>query len=109
VGDAAIRELADKIKAENIGEDFFYISNGTKSKIGESVPEFILEDLGGKSIGANDFRGKKTLVTFWSMTCPYCTNMMEELKNWHKQKGADEPNLIVFSDGEAEAHKDLEL
>jgi peroxiredoxin len=109
VGDAAIRELAEKIKTENLGRDFFYISNGNKSKIGESVPEFILEDLRGKPVGANDLQGKKTLVTFWSMTCPHCTNMMEELKNWDKQKGADEPNLIVFSDGEAEAHKDLEL
>lgn len=109
VGDAAIRELAEKIKTENLGKDFFYISNGAASKIGESVPEFSLEDLRGKQIGANDLQGKKTLVAFWSMTCPHCTNMMEELKNWDNQKGADEPNLIVFSDGEAEAHKDLEL
>jgi len=109
VGDAAIRELAEKIKTENLGRDFFYISNGDKSRIGESVPEFSLEDLRGKQIGTNDLQGKKTLVTFWSMTCPHCTNMMEELKDWDKQKGADEPNLIVFSDGEAEAHKDLEL
>jgi peroxiredoxin/uncharacterized membrane protein YphA (DoxX/SURF4 family) len=109
VGDAAIRELAEKIKAENIEKDFFYISNGSDLKIGESVPEFSLEDLRGKHIGTGDLQGKKTLVAFWSMTCPHCTNMMEELKNWDNQKGADEPNLIVFSDGEAEAHKDLEL
>lgn len=109
VGDTAIRELAEQLKHENLEDEFVYITNSNSLKIGESIPEFSLEDLHGKEIGANDFQGKKTLVAFWSMTCPHCTNMMEELKNWDKQRGADEPNLIVFSDGELEAHKDLEL
>jgi protein-disulfide isomerase len=34
---------------------------------------------------------------------------MDELKIWEKEKGASEPNLIVFSDGDAETHKNLEL
>jgi peroxiredoxin/uncharacterized membrane protein YphA (DoxX/SURF4 family) len=109
VGDAAIRELVEKIKAENTESDFLYISNGNQTKIGESVPEFILADLDGKQIGAKDFKGKRTLVTFWSTTCPHCGNMMDELKNWEKEKGANEPDLIVFSDGDAETHKALKL
>jgi peroxiredoxin/uncharacterized membrane protein YphA (DoxX/SURF4 family) len=109
VGDAAIRELAEKLKTENLEREFVFVTNNTDLKIGESVPEFILEDLSGKEIGSNDFQGKKTLVAFWSMTCPHCTDMMDELKNWEKEKGADAPDLVVFSDGEAEAHKDLEL
>lgn len=109
VGDAAIRELAEKLKTENLEGEFIYVTNSNSLKIGESVPDFILEDLSGNAIGANNFQGKKTLVAFWSMTCPHCTNMMEELKNWEKEKGAAAPGLIVFSDGETEAHKDLEL
>ncbi|HEY0430036.1 MAG TPA: redoxin domain-containing protein [Pyrinomonadaceae bacterium] len=109
VGDAAIRELVEKIKTENLKRDFVYVSNGSQTKIGESVPEFSLADLQGKQIGAEDFRGKRTLVTFWSTTCPHCSNMMDELKNWEKEKGADEPDLIVFSDGDVETHKNLEL
>jgi thiol-disulfide isomerase/thioredoxin/uncharacterized membrane protein YphA (DoxX/SURF4 family) len=112
VGDAAIRELVEKIKsekAENIEKDSLYITNGSKTKIGESVPEFSLADLEGRPFGAKDFQGKKTLVAFWSTTCPHCANMMDELKNWEKEKGTDEPDLLVFSDGDVEAHKALEL
>jgi hypothetical protein len=35
--------------------------------------------------------------------------MIEELKEWDRQKGLDAPNLIVFSDGEPEAHKAIGL
>jgi peroxiredoxin/uncharacterized membrane protein YphA (DoxX/SURF4 family) len=109
VGDTAIRELVEKIKAEKVENDLLYITNGSKTKIGESVPEFSLADLEGRQIGAKDFQGKKTLVAFWSTTCPHCANMMDELKNWEKDKGAGEPDLLVFSDGDIEAHKALEL
>lgn len=109
VGDAAIRELAGRIKSENLENDFVHISNGNRTKIGESVPEFALADLDGKQITPENFQGRRTLVTFWSTTCPHCANMMEELKNWEKEKGADEPDLIVFSDGGVEEHKILEL
>ncbi|MET0753342.1 MAG: redoxin domain-containing protein [Pyrinomonadaceae bacterium] len=109
VGDAAIRELVDKIKAENTARDLLYITNGNQTKLGESVPEFSLADLHGKQIGAEDFKGRRTLVTFWSTTCPHCSNMMDELKIWEKEKGAGEPDLLVFSDGDAETHKALQL
>lgn len=110
-GDTAIRELLVKIKAEDSGKDSFYIANGNghlrKSKIGEKVPEFTIEDLTGRKIGTDDLHGKKTLVTFWSMTCPHCDNMLEELRDWDQR--LDGPNLIVFSDGEADDHKQLGL
>lgn len=109
VGDAAIGELVDKIKAERAERDLLYITNGNQTKLGESVPEFSLADLHGKQIGAEDFKGRRTLVTFWSTTCPHCSNMMDELKIWEKEKGADEPDLIVFSDGDAETHRALQL
>ena len=109
VGDASIRELVEKIKTENLEQDFFYVSNGSRTKIGESVPEFLLDDLDGKQIGAAYFKGRKTLVTFWSTTCPHCANMMDELKIWEKEKAPDEPALVVFSDGDVETHKNLNL
>jgi thiol-disulfide isomerase/thioredoxin len=109
VGDAAIRELVEKLKIENLENDLLYVSNGNQTKIGEAVPEFSLADLDGKSIGAAHLKGAKTLVTFWSTTCPHCANMMDELKVWEREKGAGEPNLLVFSDGDLETHKNLQL
>lgn len=112
-GDTAIRELLERIASEVPEKNIVFIANGNdplrKSKIGEKVPAFKLEDLGGKIVGTEDFLGKKTLVTFWSMTCPHCVRMLEELRNWDRQKGLDEPNLLVFSDGDAGEHSELGL
>jgi hypothetical protein len=35
--------------------------------------------------------------------------MMDELKSWDASRGANDPELIVFSDGAKEDHKDLGL
>jgi peroxiredoxin/uncharacterized membrane protein YphA (DoxX/SURF4 family) len=115
VGDNAIRDLVEKIKAENLEKEFVYIENGSgpapdvHPKIGEAVPKFSLKDLLGEEVSDRNLKGKKTLVTFWSTTCPHCANMMEELKAWEKQRSANDPELIVFSDGEPEAHRSLAL
>jgi peroxiredoxin/uncharacterized membrane protein YphA (DoxX/SURF4 family) len=109
VGDTGIRELIEKIKSENLEQEFVYIANGTQPKIGESVPEFSLSDLDGREITARDLQGKKTLVAFWSATCPHCLTMIREIQEWDRQKGADEPNLVLFSDGDAEEHREIGL
>jgi len=108
-GDAAIRQLVEKIKTENFDEDLLFVTNGTPTKIGESVPEFSLKDLQGREITAADFQGKKTLVTFWNTTCPFCVGMMDDLREWDAARNLGEPNLIVFSTGEPDAHEELNL
>ena len=109
VGDAGIRSLVEMIKRENFDDDLLFVTNGTPTKIGESVPEFSLPDLRGREITAADFQGKRTLVAFWSTTCPFCVSMMEDLRDWDAARNSDDPNLIVFSTGEPEAHEELKL
>jgi thiol-disulfide isomerase/thioredoxin/uncharacterized membrane protein YphA (DoxX/SURF4 family) len=109
VGDDGIRDLLKKIQVENLDKEAVFIANSSQVKIGEEVPEFSLTDIEGREISSRDFQGKKTLVTFWSTTCPHCQNMIEELKEWDKQKGMDEPNLLVFSEGDVEKHKEIGL
>ncbi len=114
-GDTAIRELVERIKNEDLSLPFTYFANGKtndlgvklEAKIGESVPEFTMTDLTGRQINADLLRGKPTLVTFWSPTCPHCKGMLDELKEWERIKGQDEPNLLVFSDGEIQDNIDL--
>lgn len=109
VGDDGIRGLVKKIKAENLDREALFIGNGTELKIGEDIPEFAMTDVHGREITSKDFLGKKTLVTFWSTTCPHCVKMAEDLQEWDREKGADEPHLIVFSEGDVEAHKEIGL
>ena len=111
-GDAAIRELVEKIKSENLTPDFF-VENGESQNgplvIGKQIPEFSLADVRGNTFKTEDFYGRKTLVAFWSLSCPHCQNLIEELRNWDKTKGQDEPNLVIFSSGEPEEHRNLEV
>ena len=108
-GDKAIRELVEQIKAEDLEKELLYVAIGNGHKLGEHLPEFSNTDIFDKNVTSKDLLGKKTLVTFWSQTCPHCVNMLEDLREWDKSKGANEPNLLVLSEGEAESHQAMEL
>ena len=112
-GDTAIRELVEKIKDDDLQQEFLYFANGNGDsqpvRIGNDIPEFSLEDIKGHEITTDYFKGKQTLITFWSMTCPHCVNMMDDLKEWDKTRGKGEPELLVFSDGDKGAHEEIEL
>ena len=112
-GDTAIRELVEKIKDDDLQQEFLYFANGNGDsqpvRIGNDIPEFSLEDIKGHEITTDYFKGKQTLITFWSMTCPHCVNMMDDLKEWDKTRGEGEPELLVFSDGDKGAHEEIEL
>ncbi len=105
--DDAARELIEKVRAEIDKDEPYFINNGTDihqspTKFGEVVPQFKLNDITGNTITSNDLQGKRTLVTFWSTSCGYCDLMLEELREWDKVKGVDEPSLLIFSKGELE-------
>lgn len=113
-GDAAIRELVESVKNRKADEKFFYAANGNgfsanPPKVGEKVPEFSLEDLQGNSATDEILRGKRTLIAFFSTTCPHCVAMQDDLREWQRTKGADAPDLLIFSDGEPEQHREFDL
>ncbi|CAN5591137.1 hypothetical protein BH18ACI1_BH18ACI1_21880 [soil metagenome] len=112
VGDEAIRKLVEKIKAEIDQSKLLLIapSNGNgaeKSLVGTALPAFVLPDISNKNISSEDLRGRKTLITFWSTTCGYCDKMLEDLRDWDKTKGVDEPQLLLLSEGEAEKNQEI--
>lgn len=112
-GDTAIRKLVDEIKASDLTGQFAYFANFNGHthavRIGEDVPRFEMKDLGGNDRDASLFAGKETLVAFWSLTCGYCQQMIGDLRDWEKAKGADGPDLVVFSDGDIAANRELGL
>lgn len=113
-GDAAIRKLVEQIRSEDLTREFTFFAHDhdhghSHNKIGETVPAFSLPDIKGKLIDSDYFRGKETLVTFWSLTCPHCTTMMNELREWDRARGNDSPDLVVFSEGDSKAHEEFGL
>lgn len=111
-GDAAIRELVEKIRTSIDEKDLLYIANGNAEKnplLGEKLPEFELADVSGKTLKSADLAGKNTLITYWGIGCGYCTRMLDDLREWDKTKGQDEPDLLLLSSGDAEKNREMNL
>jgi thiol-disulfide isomerase/thioredoxin len=112
-GDAAIRRLVAKIRSEDIDDPFFYFAiekpHEKLPRIGEPISDFSLNDVNGRTIVSKELRGKPILATFWSLTCPHCKDMAEQIKEWEKTRGVDEPHLLLFSDGDVEEHRKVGL
>ncbi len=113
-GDAAIKDLVDLIR-EN-GEDLSYVKNGrgmspNDLKIGEELPEFELPAAEGTNVTDRMIRGKKTLALFWGLDCPHCQRMLPEVKDWENSSPANGNGvqLVVFSSGDAEKNRELNL
>lgn len=111
-GDGAIRELVDNIR-KGPNHKITYFTNGHShshgSRLGEVIPKFSLSDIHGNEVSSDSFLGKKTLVTFWSLTCPFCREMIAELRDWEVAKGNDDPALVVFSEGDPAEHREFGL
>lgn len=111
VGDKAIRDLFDSIREQIDTANPLLIGDKTNlnERLGEDAPEFFENDLDEKLIASADLRGKKTLATYWSATCPYCIQMLDDLRNWESNRNAGEPELLLLSSGESDAHRQMNL
>lgn len=112
-GDAAIRALIEKImKVDPTAERFFIPGEngrGPKSRMGETPKPFAVSDLDGQQITPKYFTGRQTLVAFWSEHCSHCVNMIDDLRQWDKSRSNGDPALLVFTDGDDDFLKGLDL
>jgi peroxiredoxin len=109
VGDKAIRELIDKLRTAALDREFlsFPTGNSRPLKIGKEIPDVALTDLDGNEILRSFFSERQTLVVFWSLTCPHCRRLMDEIKEWEQTRSDHDPNLIIISDGDPDAHREF--
>ena len=111
-GDGAIRELVGKLRAGSSQETAFF-TNGHGhthgSRLGETIPQFSLTDIHGNEVSSDSFKGRETVVAFWSLTCPFCREAIADLRDWDNAKGADDPALVLFSEGDLNEHQEFGL
>ena len=60
---------------------------------GQSVPDFTLKDIDGKTVSLSDFRGKTVLLLFWASWCPDCRAEIPQIKAMHTLAN---PDNVVF-------------
>lgn len=111
-GDAAIRELIEKIENAPNRDGMLYAANGevaNSALLGAKIPAFAANDAAGKSVSSEDLKGSRTLLTYWSLSCGWCGQMLDDLREWDKTRGLDEPNLLLVSSGDAERNRELGL
>lgn len=53
-------------------------------RIGDSGPDFKLQDLAGKEVSLKDFRGKAVVLNFWATWCPPCRAELPDFQKEHK-------------------------
>ena len=81
----------------------------TGPQIGHAAPLIKLPDLAGNPMDLQSFRGYKTLVLFWNPGCSFCSQMLDDLRAWERNRPAGAPKLLVVSTGTVEENKAMGL
>jgi thiol-disulfide isomerase/thioredoxin len=87
---AAERALAHASRAELIPATAGDVPQSQTSLVGKPAPDFVLQDLSGKTVGLSTFKGKPLLINFWATWCGPCkieTPWLIELQNEYASKG----------------------
>jgi thiol-disulfide isomerase/thioredoxin len=66
---------------------------------GDLVPSLRLSDLSGKLFDLAQLQNRRTLMLFWSPSCGFCQQMLEDLKKWEDNPRKDAPELLVIAAG----------
>ncbi len=87
---AAERALASASQAELFPVAPGDLPQSQTSLVGKPAPDFVLEDLSGRTVALSSFKGKPLLINFWATWCGPCkieTPWLVELQNEYASKG----------------------
>jgi thiol-disulfide isomerase/thioredoxin len=87
---AAERALASASHAELIPATAGDVPQSQTSLIGKPAPDFVLQDVSGKTVALSSFKGKPLLINFWATWCGPCkieTPWLIELQKEYASKG----------------------
>lgn len=76
------------------------------AKQGDRAPALELRDLDGKPLDIAGPRDRRTVLLFWNPSCGFCKAMLKDLKSWERTRSKLAPQLVVISNGSAEANRE---
>ena len=65
-------------------------------KANELAADFSLLDLDGNKVSLSDFKGKPTVLFFWTTRCPYCRKDLKTLNDIHPRLAKDGCELLTI-------------
>ncbi len=58
------------------------------------APQYVLQDLDGRTVRLSDYRGKVVLINFWATWCPPCRAEMPDLVRLQREHGKEGLRII---------------
>ena len=75
--------------------------------IGTEAPDLELADLDGNPMKLSDGFDRDAVLIFWSPTCGFCKRMANDLVEWEKQAGENDPRPIIITSGSVDANREF--
>lgn len=72
----------------------------------ESLPQFQVENLEGKKVSSDDYKGKVLIVNFWASWCAPC---VEEIPSFVRLKAAMGEQLHILAISNDNAREDIDI
>jgi thiol-disulfide isomerase/thioredoxin len=66
----------------------------------QSLPDFMIQDVNGKTINLNKFKGKKVFVNLWATWCGPCRREMPSIENLYKKVNGKAEFVMLSLDDE---------
>jgi thiol-disulfide isomerase/thioredoxin len=74
-------------------------------KRGDLIPSLHVRDLNGGSFDLASLRRRQTLLLLWDPACGFCQRMLDDIKEWERERNGAQPELVVVSAGSRQANK----
>jgi len=81
-------------------------SEPSEARVGESAPDFQLQNLDGQTVSLSDLRGKPMLINFWAIRCPDCRSEMPYIQEIYEEWS--DKGLVVLAINIGESHSQVE-
>lgn len=95
-------EIQEKVEEEIIKSEINSMQDDIIN-IGETAPDFTLEDLDGNKVSLKDFKGEKIVyLNFWATWCPPCRMEMPDLNRLYEEYKDEDFVVLAVNLGESE-------
>lgn len=78
-------------------------------EVGTGASRLPLPTIDGEFLSLDDFKGEKTAIVFWNVTCGFCQRMLPDLKEIEEEAGDKISRILIVSQGDPEANREQGL